>query len=253
MSVSENNQQHTTFNSADTFSGFTDHQLRSTMDEFLEEKDVDQPNIWNTATIAGIAMFLVCTVYILHLIGLNVVPDIGGAFVPLTIIGALLVGFVGFGFLVGDRKKVKQTLKKQKAKEQDFFNDAFPSKEEGEDIDLEAELFGGSSSTSNSHSAGRSHGKSKTSTTRKEPGFHQQSFDKYAAGQSKKLYRSRTNKKVAGVCGGLAKYFGISDTLIRVLFVVAFFAGSGASMLLYIALMIALKKEPERPLHDYDF
>lgn len=247
MSVSENNQQHTTFKSADSFAGFTDAQLRSTMDEFLAKKEDDQPNLWNTATIAGIAMFLVSTIYVLHLIGLNIIPDIGGAFVPLTIIGALLVGFVGFGFFVGDRKKVKQELKKQKAKKEDFFNDAFPSKEDGEEIDLEAELFGGSSAASESY------GKGQTGAASKKSGSHRESFDNYAGRQSKKLYRSRTNKKIAGVCGGLANYFGISDTLIRVLFVVAFFAGSGASMLLYIALMIALKKEPERPLPDYDF
>ena len=38
--------------------------------------------------------------------------------------------------------------------------------------------------------------------------------------QTRKLYRSRTDRKLAGVCGGLAKYFNADATLIRVLFVV---------------------------------
>ena len=36
---------------------------------------------------------------------------------------------------------------------------------------------------------------------------------------TRKLYRGRTNRQVAGVCGGLAQYFNIDATLIRVLFI----------------------------------
>ncbi len=36
---------------------------------------------------------------------------------------------------------------------------------------------------------------------------------------SKKLYRSRSNKKVAGILGGLGQYFGIDPTILRVLFI----------------------------------
>ena len=36
-------------------------------------------------------------------------------------------------------------------------------------------------------------------------------------GQTRKLYRSRTDRKLAGVCGGLAQYFNADPTLIRVL------------------------------------
>src|SRR5699024_4745065 len=153
-----------------------------------------------------------------------------------TIIGALLVGFIGFGFLVGDRKKVKQILKKQKVKREDYFDNAFPFEgEEAEEVDLEAELFGDSSEATET-----TDNYQKTDSSHDNSNFSHETFDNYAAKKSPKLYRSRTNKKVAGVCSGLAKYFGISVTLIRVLFVVAFFAGSGASMLLYIALMIVL-------------
>ena len=31
----------------------------------------------------------------------------------------------------------------------------------------------------------------------------------------KKLYRSRTNRMISGVCGGIAEYFGIDETLVR--------------------------------------
>ena len=44
----------------------------------------------------------------------------------------------------------------------------------------------------------------------------------------KKLYRSRSDKKIAGVCGGLAKYFSIDVTLIRLAVVLlTLFVGAG--------------------------
>jgi len=47
---------------------------------------------------------------------------------------------------------------------------------------------------------------------------------------TRKLYRSRTDRKLAGVCGGLAEYFGRTDTtVVRVAFVVlALLGGAGA-------------------------
>ena len=46
--------------------------------------------------------------------------------------------------------------------------------------------------------------------------------------EPRKLYRSRTHRMVAGVCGGLAEYFNIDATVIRALFLLlAVFGGSG--------------------------
>jgi phage shock protein C len=61
---------------------------------------------------------------------------------------------------------------------------------------------------------------------------------------TRKLYRSRTNRKLAGVCGGLAQYFNIDVTLLRVLFVVLAVVG-GSGLLLYLALWILVPYEPQ--------
>lgn len=61
----------------------------------------------------------------------------------------------------------------------------------------------------------------------------------------KKLYKSSSQKMIAGVCGGLAEYFGIEVTIIRLLWagVVLFF---GTGILLYIiAAIIIPKATPE--------
>jgi phage shock protein C len=64
-----------------------------------------------------------------------------------------------------------------------------------------------------------------------------------AVDPTRKLYRSKTNRKLAGVCGGLAQYFNVDATLIRVLFVLlAVFGGSG--LVLYVAMWIIVPKEP---------
>jgi phage shock protein C len=61
----------------------------------------------------------------------------------------------------------------------------------------------------------------------------------------KRLTRSSTDKKIAGVCGGLAEYFDLDPTLVRILWLVlVFFAGTG--FLVYLVLWIALPVAPPR-------
>jgi phage shock protein C len=61
-------------------------------------------------------------------------------------------------------------------------------------------------------------------------------------GMPARLYRSQRDKQIAGVAGGLADYFDIDPTLVRIGFVAAAFAGFG--VVAYIVLWIAVPKEP---------
>jgi len=58
-----------------------------------------------------------------------------------------------------------------------------------------------------------------------------------------RLYRSRTDSKIAGVCGGLGEYFGVDSTWIRLLFVLFFFLG-GSALLVYIIFWIIVPLQP---------
>ena len=49
----------------------------------------------------------------------------------------------------------------------------------------------------------------------------------------KKLFRSRTNRKIAGVCAGLGDYFNIDPTIVRILFLIFLLFGGGR-ILLYV-------------------
>ncbi len=60
----------------------------------------------------------------------------------------------------------------------------------------------------------------------------------------KQLYKSRTNKKVCGVCGGLADYLQIDPTIIRLLmFLFIWFAGAGLIVYIAAALIMPYKDE----------
>jgi phage shock protein C len=61
--------------------------------------------------------------------------------------------------------------------------------------------------------------------------------------QTRKLYRSKSNRKLAGVCGGLAQYFNLDATLMRVLFVVLAVLG-GSGVVIYVAMWIIVPNEP---------
>jgi phage shock protein C len=62
--------------------------------------------------------------------------------------------------------------------------------------------------------------------------------------QYKKLYRSRENRMLGGVCGGLGEYFDIDPTLVRLLFVFGAFLGiPGALVLIYLVMLIMVPQE----------
>ncbi|TAL65266.1 MAG: PspC domain-containing protein [Legionella sp.] len=59
----------------------------------------------------------------------------------------------------------------------------------------------------------------------------------------KRLYRSRKDRVIAGVCGGLADYFHMDPTWMRLLFVVFFLLG-GSAFILYVIMWIIVPVDP---------
>ena len=58
----------------------------------------------------------------------------------------------------------------------------------------------------------------------------------------KKLCKSETNRYICGVCGGIAEYFGIDATIVRLLFAALTVIG-GSGILLYIVAAILIPRE----------
>lgn len=61
---------------------------------------------------------------------------------------------------------------------------------------------------------------------------------------TKRLYRSSTDSKIAGVCGGIAEYFNIDPTIIRVIFVLLLLPGGLPGFIPYVILWIVVPKNP---------
>lgn len=63
---------------------------------------------------------------------------------------------------------------------------------------------------------------------------------------ARKLYRSQSQRMVGGVCGGLAEYFNIDVTVIRVLFIALTVFG-GAGLILYLLMWIFVPDASKAP------
>lgn len=63
---------------------------------------------------------------------------------------------------------------------------------------------------------------------------------------NKKLYKSRNSRMLCGVCGGVAEYFGLDPTLVRLGWVI-FCALGGSGILAYLIAAVII---PEQPVYD---
>jgi phage shock protein C len=59
----------------------------------------------------------------------------------------------------------------------------------------------------------------------------------------KKLYRSRKDRMIGGVCGGLAEYLSMDPTVIRILYILFALTG-GSGILVYVILLLVIPEEP---------
>lgn len=221
---------------------FDEFELNSTMQDFLKEEEKDTgKGIWNFATVSGMVMLFIAFTFAVQAIGLPIGEFLSGlaeglvGSSALPLIGGALITLVGFGFLVGDRKRARKVKKAKRSKHKESYSDIHGSESSNKfnaNAGLRNDLDSGSKSSSKSS---------------------QMEFDTYGYRHAKRLMKSRSNKKWTGVCGGLAKYFGISPTVVRFIFVAAFFMGYGTSLLIYFGLSLAMPKEPVEMMDDFDF
>lgn len=59
----------------------------------------------------------------------------------------------------------------------------------------------------------------------------------------RRLYRSRSNRMIAGVAGGLGEFLGLDPTIVRLLFVFSLFL-SGVGLLVYVVMLLVVPEEP---------
>ena len=62
--------------------------------------------------------------------------------------------------------------------------------------------------------------------------------------ETRKLYRSRNNRMIFGVCSGLAEFFGIDPSIVRLVFAAGALFGFGSFILIYIVMFFVVPEEP---------
>lgn len=72
-------------------------------------------------------------------------------------------------------------------------------------------------------------------------------FIRYTVYMTKRLYRSKTDRKIAGVCAGLAEYFGIDPVIVRVIAVLLLLPGGLPGLIPYVILWIIVPSRPKEP------
>ncbi|WP_245683928.1 PspC domain-containing protein [Rhodohalobacter halophilus] len=203
----------------------SDQELQSTLHSFLEENEQKPtPGIWNIRTITGLAMIFAAFAYVGHtvateLIGFTSSPFMVGLIQFMPYVGGALLAITLLTMFKksGQKKKIEQAVEDEQVQQTYDKLDQFLYSDKER--------------------------KKQTRTKRKTD---------YSVTSENKLMKSRTDTKIAGVCGGLAKYLGMNSTIVRILFVVAFLMSSGTAVLAYIAMSIVMPKEPVTLMDDFN-
>lgn len=227
---------------------YSDADLQQAYESFIqEEPEAENSRIFNIASAFGIAMLLVSAVYFMQIIGIPFGPDLSEFMSGLPIFGGIFVALTGLGFVLREHPKRKGNRAKYQQMGNSYSATSSSSKPNTGSSNLE-ESWNNYKKNSTKSRTGNSLG----SQSYNRPGtttFQQQKeYDEYALKQSKKLFKSRKDKKISGVCGGLAKYFGLSSTVVRLIFVLStifFPVFNGMPVVIYIILSFVLNKEPK--------
>lgn len=207
----------------------SDQELHSTLNEFLEEKEKKpKESIWNFSTITGLVMVLISAAFFGNMVstqvlGLSTIPFLSTLMSVTPYIGGAILAVLLIGMFSRSRtEKIEEKAEKERVKETYDKLDQFLYSDQEKKNRKEKEKSGDSK------------------------------FERFKVGVSNRLMKSRTDKKISGVCGGLAKHLGISSTIIRLLFVAAIILGWGSFILVYIALSFVMPKEPIYEMDDFN-
>ena len=204
----------------------SEQDLRSTLNEFLESNDKKpERSIWNIKTIAGLTFIVLAFAYFGNMIGaeifgLSELPFLSTIMAVAPYLAGALITVEGLGWIKRKKQKRRETVKEEVMKQESIDN-------------LDKFLYPEGKRSSFS--------KSKSSD-----GISS------ALNDSGKLMRSRTDKQLFGVCGGLARHLGINSTVLRIIVAAATIFGYGSFILIYIAMAIVMPKEPVEWMDDFN-
>lgn len=206
------------------------------------KKKKKNKTIKTAAGAFGVAMVVVSVMMLLQMMGFDAGPDVNFTqHILLPVIGALLV-LLGWSSL----KRKKETdeagvfeepeLKVRKQREAYAYSRTRTREEERE---------GEAEPSFRDFSANTAKGATFAEKVAEAASQKRARTEPFALSKKKTIYRSRSDKKIFGVCGGLADYFSVDAVYVRLAFALLIFPLQGTPLLLYFVLAVILKKEPK--------
>ncbi len=227
------------------------------VEEEEEREKEKKPGFFNLQTGSGLALIGVGLVYLLQLLGFPLGFPLVALVQMLPWLAGILIILTGFGVLSWSparrrRRARAEALRRaaQRQREQ-AARRAASGRTMGRGVDPEsarkladaalrqAEVLG----TKAFDQARRAFDRAERSTSRAQSG---------ARSRSRRLARSVKDKKMMGVCAGIARYLGIDPIIVRLLFVVSVFPSSGATIPLYFILGAVMPKADDEDGVDDD-
>ncbi len=190
--------------------GLDDDITDADIEEFIHAKEAEEqkPGFWNLPTVAGLSTIGVGSAYLLQELGLFASGLDFAALVGPWLVGVLII-LLGFGVLSWSPDHKRRTQRRREK------------------------------ATRRAQSGGRSASRRERRVERKadRKARYEQRRGRFA--------KSRTNRKLFGVCGGLGEALNIDPMLVRIAFVIAFIAGWGMSIPVYFLLSWLMPDAPK--------
>jgi len=210
----------------------SEEDLQTSLKDFLKsDEEKEKVSIWNIRTISGLAFVFVALAFIGQTIGNEFFGSGGLTFLSTVVsitpyFAGAMVAIICIGFMKGSGKE-----KERKQQKEEIKRDTYDKLDE----------FLYSDAASDTKTSGKNKSKSSSKS----------SFGTKLKSSAGGLKKSRTDRKLFGVCGGIAKYLGLNSTILRIGFLIAFFLSSGSFFLLYFAMAFVMPKESIDDMDDF--
>ena len=240
----------------DEFSLISDDDIVAFMAEQELEEEAEEEKeagFWNLQTASGIGLIGVGSLYSLQLLGLLRLgsPILQNLVQVLPIFAAVLIMLTGFGVLSwSPAARRRKKARKRAARRRQQQRRAQPK------------TVGRAPSTASTDAAGRTASRAfrqaerafQTAGKAAGRGLDEAKARRAAARRAgrTKLLKDRKNRKISGVAAGMANYFGLDATVVRIAWVIAAIFTQGGAIIPYLILTAVLKDEDKDAFSDDD-
>lgn len=235
----------------DEFSFVTEDDIEAFIaSQEIEEEAEAKEGFWNIQTASGIGLIGLGALYAMQLGGfLSIGSGALAALVTvLPVFAAILIMLSGFGVLSWSpaarrQRKARRRAARRRAQARKTMGRQARQRRQMDEAGRRA-----SQAFNQAERAVRGIGREARQKAEKRRSSRTRRSRAERAGR--RLTKKRSERKISGVAAGIADYFGLDPTIVRIAFVIGTMASQGAALLLYIILSFALPNEDANDLDD---